>query len=172
MQISQPERKNVKKKKRNKCSFKGRIKKVKENSPDQNAINLSSRDLSPSQKSVLAKEPTFLPTPTSVNWLDLHKDFDKFVNQLRYEFKKQHTQHQEQGISANNALQSVQHQISNKDANNNLPPPPVKTNKFPPLYRSKEADNKSLEMFIEKIGKYLFNPENVKKVRHNLSKLC
>ena len=66
----------------------------------------------------------------------------------------------------------MQHQISNKDANNNLPPPPVKTNKFPPLYRSKEADNKSLEMFIEKIGKYLFNPENVKKVRHNLSKLC
>ena len=163
--------KNVKKK-RNKCSFKDRTKKINENSPDQNAINLSTRDLTSSQKSVLPKGPTFLPTPTSVNWLDLHKDFDKFVNQLRYEFKKQHTQHQEQGISANNALQSVQHQISNKDANNNLPLPPVKTNKFPPLYRSKEADYKSLEMFIEKIGKYLFNPENVKKVRHNLSKLC
>ena len=86
----------------------------------------------------------------SVNWLDLPKDFDKFVNQLRYEFKKHRTQHQEQGISANNELQSLRHQISNKKENKNLPPPPVKTNKFAPLYRSKETDNKSLEMFIDK----------------------
>ena len=102
-------------------------------------------------------------------WI-LRKDFYKFVNQLMYEFKKQRTQHQEQGISANNELQSVRHQISNKNENNNLPPPPVKTNKFAPLYRSKETDKKSLEMFIEKIEKDLFNPENVKKVCHNLSK--
>ena len=131
---------------------------------------MSTRDLTPSQKSVLAKGSTFVPTPTSVNWLDLHKDFDKFVNQLRHEFKKQRTQHQEQGSSANNNLQSLWHQISNKDENNNLLPPPIKTNKFTPLYRSKETDSKSLEMFIEKIEKNLFNPENVKKVHHNLSK--
>ena len=102
--------------------------------------------------------------------MDLRKHFDKFVNLLRYEFKKQRAQHQEQGISANNELQSVRHQISNKDENNNLPLPSVKTNKFAPLYRSKETDNKSLEMFIKKIKKDLLNPENVKKVRHNLSK--
>ena len=34
----------------------------------------------------------------------------------------------------------------------------------------KETDNKSLEIFIQKIKKDLFNPENVKKVCHNLSK--
>ena len=45
-----------------------------------------------------------------------------------------------------------------------------KTSKFAPIYRLKETDNKSLEMFIEKIEKDLFNPENVLKVRHNLSK--
>ena len=122
---------------------------------------MSTRDLTPSQKSVLAKGPTFVSTPTSVNWLDLRKKFDKFVNQLRYEFKKQRTQHQEQGISANNELQSLWYQISNKEENNNFPPPPVKTNKFPPLYRLNETDNKSLEMFIEKTDKDLFNPENV-----------
>ena len=122
---------------------------------------MSTRDLTPSQKSVLAKGPTFVPTPTGVNWLDLCKDFDKFANQLRYEFKKQHTQHQEQGISANNEPQSLQHQISNKDKNNNLPLPPVKTSKFAPLYCLEETNNKSLEMFIEKIEKDLFNPENV-----------
>ena len=93
--------------------------------------------------------------------MDLRKGFDKFVNQLRYEFKKHRTQHQEQGISANNELQSLRHQISNKDENNNLPPPPVKTNKFAPLYRSKKTDKKRLETFIEKIEKDFFIPENV-----------
>ena len=78
----------MEKKKRNKCSFKERIKKIKEKSPDQNAISFSTRDLIPSQKSVLAKGLLFVTTPTSVNGLDLRKDFDKFVNQSRYEFKK------------------------------------------------------------------------------------
>ena len=64
----------------------------------------------------------------------------------------------------------MQHQISNKEENNNFPPPPVKTNRFAPLNRLKETYNKSLEIFIEKIEKDLFNFENVKKVRHNLSK--
>ena len=51
-----------------------------------------------------------------------------------------------------------------------MPPPPIKTNTFAPLHRSKETDNKGTEMFIEKIGKDLFNPENVKNVRYKLSK--
>ena len=131
---------------------------------------MSIRDITPSQKSVLAKVPRFVPTPTSVNWLDLRKDFDKFVNQWRYEFKKQRTQHQKQRSSANTDLQSLRHQISNKDENNNLPPPPIKSNKFTPLYRSKETDNKSLEMFTEKIEKHLLLLFNIKKVRHKLSK--
>ena len=42
----------------------------------------STRDLTLSQKSVLAKGSTFVPTPTNVNSLDLHKDFDKFANQV------------------------------------------------------------------------------------------
>ena len=114
------------KRKRNKFSFKERI-----------VNNLSTRDLTSSQKSILAKGPTFVPTPTSVNWLDLHKDFDEFFIQLRYEFKKQRTQHQKQGISANNEPQSLQHQISNKDENNNLPRPPLKTSKFAPFERDR-----------------------------------
>ena len=44
-------------------------------------MNLSTRDLTPSQKSVLAKGPTFVATPTSVNLLDVRKDF---ANLLRY----------------------------------------------------------------------------------------
>ena len=124
---------------------------------------MSTRDLTPAQKSVLAKGRTFVPIPTSVNWFNLRKDFDKYVNKLRYGFKKPCTQHQEQGVSANNELQSVRHQVSNKDENNNLPPPSVKTNKFAPLYRLNETDNKSLEMFIEKIEKDLPTLKMLKK---------
>ena len=52
---NQLERKKREKKKRNKCSFKERIKKIKENSPDQNTINLPTRDLTPSQKISFSK---------------------------------------------------------------------------------------------------------------------
>ena len=60
---NQLERKKSAKKKTNKCSFKERIEKIKEKSLDQNAINLSARDLTLSQKSALAKGPIFVPTP-------------------------------------------------------------------------------------------------------------
>ena len=60
--------------------------------------------------------------------------------------------------------------MSNKDENNNLPTPLVKANKLAPLYRSKQTDNKGLEIFIKKIEKDLFNPENIKKVLQNLRK--
>ena len=29
------------------------------------------------------KGPSFVPTPSDVNWYEMRKDFDKFVNQLR-----------------------------------------------------------------------------------------
>ena len=51
-----------------------------------------------------------------------------------------------------------------------LPPPPVKTSKFAPLYYSKETDHKSLETFIKKTEKDLFNPEHVKKSLHEPEK--
>ena len=105
---------------------------------------MSARDVTPSQKFVLAKGPIFVPTPISVNYLGLRNDFDKFANQLSYEFKKQRTQHQEQGISAINESQPLQHQISNKHENNNLLPAPVRTSKVAPLYCLKEKNNKSL----------------------------
>ena len=60
--------------------------------------------------------------------------------------------------------------MSNKDENNNLATPLVKANKLAPLYCSKQTDNIDLEIFIKKIEKDLFNPENIKKVLQNLSK--
>ena len=39
----------------------------------------------PSFKSLCAKGPSFVPTPTSVNWSQLQEDFDKFSNLIRRE---------------------------------------------------------------------------------------
>ena len=39
----------------------------------------------PSFKSLCAKGPSFVPTPTSVNWPQLQEDFDKFANLIRRE---------------------------------------------------------------------------------------
>ena len=60
------------------------IVRIKETAPDQNAINLTSTELSESQKSLLRKGPSFVPTPSDINWYEVRRDFDKFVNQLRH----------------------------------------------------------------------------------------
>ena len=38
------------------------------------------------------------------------------------------------------------------------------------MYRSKETYNRSLEIFIRKVKKELFDPENVKNARQNLTR--
>ena len=60
------------------------IVRVKETAPDQNGINLTSAELSESQKSLFRKEPSFVPTPSDINWYEVRRDFDRFDNQLRY----------------------------------------------------------------------------------------
>ena len=55
------------KRKRVKTNWKERIRKAKGEGPDQNPINLSSKVLTTPQKSVLATEPPFIPTPNDVN---------------------------------------------------------------------------------------------------------
>ena len=72
------------KRKRVKLNHKERIRKAKEEIPDQNAINLSLKLLTTPQKSILAKGPSFIPTPNYFNWLSVRKEWDSFINQLRY----------------------------------------------------------------------------------------
>ena len=48
----------------------------------------SSLNLTLPQKSLLSKRPSFVPTPKDINWYELHKDFTKFVNQLRFKLKQ------------------------------------------------------------------------------------
>ena len=39
------------------------------------------------QKSLLMKGPSFVPTPSDVNWYQMRKDLNKFVNQLCFKAK-------------------------------------------------------------------------------------
>ena len=57
--------------------------------PDQNAINLSTQELTDVEKSLLQKGPSFIPNPTDINWFNLKHDFDNFVNKFRYMVTKQ-----------------------------------------------------------------------------------
>ena len=59
---------------------------AKANCPNQNAINLSNKELSSACKSLLAKGPNFVPTPYDINWYTLKQDFDNFMNKLRFQY--------------------------------------------------------------------------------------
>ena len=54
--------------------------KVKISKELKNTINLTSTELSEPHKSLLQKGPSFVPTPSDVNWYDVNRDFDKFVH--------------------------------------------------------------------------------------------
>ena len=56
---------------------------MKQNIPDQNAINLSNTVLYEDQKSLLVKDPSFAPTPSDIKWYEARKDFSKFINKNR-----------------------------------------------------------------------------------------
>ena len=64
------------------------IEEAKTACPDQNAINLSNKDLLHAEQSLLRKGPSFIPRPTDINWYNLRRDFDNFANKLRYQVLK------------------------------------------------------------------------------------
>ena len=59
--------KRKEKRKRYRSKKKEKLKLIKQNAPDQNAINLSKTILTEEEKSILIKGPSFVPTPTDIN---------------------------------------------------------------------------------------------------------
>ena len=53
------------------------IESIEATCPDQSAINLCTQELSAGEKS-------FFPYPTDINWQNLKRDFDNFLNKLRH----------------------------------------------------------------------------------------
>ena len=107
---------------RHKSNYRERIQLAKVNSPDQNAINLSSLNLTSPQNSLVSKGPSFVPTSKDVNWYELRKNFTKFVNQLRFKLKQYQLNQDHQN----------QQELSNPIQSKNLPneasllPPPLR----------------------------------------------
>ena len=155
--------KRKEKRKRYRSKKKQIIKEIKQDVPDQNAINLYNTVLSEQQKSQLKKGPSFVPTPTDINWYEVRKDFPKFTNKIRHIADLD--QQQEQVHPQFNSNEPTINE-------NNFPlcKPPPKINPYQQLYRSKPNTNNSVELFIKSIEKELFNRNNIKKTRNNLNK--
>ena len=138
-------------------------KEIKQNAPDQNAISLSDSVLSEEQKSLLKKGSSFVPTPTDINWYEVCKDFTKFISKIRDLADLDQQQEQVHPPVKSNEPTTNE---------NNFPPgkPPAKANPYQRLYRSKPSTNNSVELFIKRIEKELFNPNNIRKIRNNLNK--
>ena len=125
------------------------IVRIKETAADQNAINLASTKLSESQKLLLRKGPSFVPTPSDINWYKVRRDFDKLVKQLRYRVTHSTEITSNQEILAESPI---------ADNINVIPNPPRKKSATSRLYCSKETKCKILKLFIEAMENGLFNP--------------
>ena len=150
---------------RHKNNYRELILFAKKNGQDQNAINLSSLNLTSPQKSLLSKGPSFVSTPKDVSWYELRKNFTKFVNQLRFKLKQSQLSQDHQN----------QQELSNPTQSKNLPnevslqPPPLRQDKrYGPLYNSKPTNNWSIQLFIDNIEKDLFNPTSLVLTRPNI----
>ena len=95
------------------------------------------------QKSLLKKGPSFVPTPSNVNWLTLRKVFDKFVNQSKYQLK--HTNQQSSTLRSKLQAHRSSKVADVREPNTNpqeqlLPPPvPKRVDNNTPMYHSKET---------------------------------
>ena len=61
----------------------GEFAEIKNNVPNQATINLTNVELSQHQQTLLIINPSFVPTPKDVNWINLCQDSNKLTNQLR-----------------------------------------------------------------------------------------
>ena len=161
--------KRKEKRKRYKARKKNDIKEIIENAPYQNAINLSNAVLSEDQKTLLKKGPSFIPTPTNINQYDVCKDFTKFNNKISH-----FTDVSDQPVQQQKQQQQLEVNPENivSTSINVFPPgkPPPVSNDSKQLYKSKQSNNSSLELFIVIIEKEIFNPKNIRKTRNNLNK--
>ena len=88
----------------------------------------------------------------------MNVDFTSFANQLSYK-------------AIQSQLISIEpSESNNNNINNSFSSPPAQHARYTPLYRAKETNIKSLELFIENIEKDIFDTAAVRNVRPNILK--
>ena len=124
-------------------------KSIKATCPDQNAINLSTPELSVGETSLLRKGPSFVPNPTDINWQNLKRDFHNFVNQLRHHAPETTTK-----VPASNSEHLDSRMISQFGN-----PSPSKS-RLHVNYRKDKTNINSLETFTELV-KMIFSNQRI-----------
>ena len=99
-------------------------------------------------KSLLAKGPSFIPTPNGADWNQLHLDYERFCNDMR---KKIHFYNPEEN--------SQEQQQTATDAP-----------KKPSTWKAPRSNIPEAEIFLKQIEKDLFSDVQRKNVQTNLSK--
>ena len=112
------------------------------------------------QKSVLAKGPSFIPTPNDVGWLKVRKELDSFINQPRYFANNTFQKGKE--VEVAEIAQSQEQERADPKIPGDLPK--TKKNKIGAMYKANPTSNKNLELFIENLEKDLINLKKRKKL--------
>ena len=109
---------------------------------------------------MLRNSTSSIPTPTDINWYSLKRDFDIFVNKIRYRVSKPT---ETSSINVNNTTN-----ISNSLVRHfgNLP---IETKSTNVNFRKEKTKINSLEVFIELAEKDLFKPSNYNKIKGNIT---
>ena len=116
---------------------------------------MSNKDLWPAKQYLLRKGPSFIPTPTDINWCSLRRNFDIFVGKIRYRVSKPEETSSVNENHTTNILHSSLLQLSNL---------PTETKSLNVSFRKERTNISSLETF-----KDLFNPSNYNKIKGNIT---
>ena len=123
---------------------------------------MSNKDLSHAEQSLLRKGPsrTDIPAPTGINWYNLRRDFDSFVNKLRYRVSKPAETSSINVNHTSNISNSLVRQLGN---------PPIEAKSSNVNFNKEKTNISSLEAFIELLEKDLFKPSNYSKIKGNIT---
>ena len=119
---------------------------------------MSNAVLSEDQKTLLKKGASFICTPTDINWYDVCKYFTKLVNKIRHfsDVSYQPVQQQQQLEVNTENIVSTSINLFPFDK-----PPPV-SSESKQLYKSKQSNNSSLELFVHT----MHQKRNIKPKEH------
>ena len=115
----------------------------------------------------MKKGPSFIPTPTDINWYDVRKDFTKLFNKIRHfaDVSEKPVQQQQQQLEVN-----PENIVSTSTNVFSLGKPLPVSSTSKKLYKSKQSNKSSLELFIDTIKNEIFNTKNIRKTCNNLNK--
>ena len=120
--------------------------------PSHEPINLTNNPMDQNLSSLCSKGPSFVPSPSNMNWLQLLKDFDSFKHRMR--------------TRAFFSTINKGDQTTNSTADSTIQPPyvPQQASKIAPRSKINE-----LEVFLSKLETDLFSDTTKKFHRFNLT---